>query len=58
MTHSSLRFVRGGFFFRRSGTNPRDQVSNWIDIIEDIEENPEAAQILSTYEGTEAFPVM
>lgn len=30
------------------------QVSNWIDIIEDIEEDPEAAQILSSYEGT--FP--
>lgn len=27
------------------------QVSNWIDIIEDIEEDPEAAQILSSYEG-------
>jgi hypothetical protein len=31
------------------------QVSNWIDIIEDIEEDPEAAQILSSYEG--AFQV-
>lgn len=27
------------------------QVSNWIDIIEDIEEDPDAAQILSSYEG-------
>lgn len=27
------------------------EVSNLIDIIEDIEEDPEAAQILSTYEG-------
>ncbi|KAG1832117.1 putative oxidoreductase C terminal-domain-containing protein [Suillus variegatus] len=26
------------------------EVSNWIDIIEDIEEDPEAAQILSSYE--------
>ncbi|KAI6118799.1 putative oxidoreductase C terminal-domain-containing protein [Pisolithus croceorrhizus] len=26
------------------------EISNWIDIIEDIEEDPEAAQILSTYE--------
>jgi hypothetical protein len=28
------------------------EVSNLIDIIEDIEEDPDAAQILSTYEGT------
>lgn len=27
------------------------QVSNLIDVIEDIEEDPDAAQILSTYEG-------
>lgn len=27
------------------------QISNLIDIIEDIEEDPEAAQILSSYEG-------
>jgi hypothetical protein len=27
------------------------EVSNLIDIIEDIEEDPDAAQILSTYEG-------
>jgi hypothetical protein len=27
------------------------EISNLIDIIEDIEEDPEAAQILSTYEG-------
>jgi hypothetical protein len=27
------------------------EVSNWIDVIEDIEEDPEAGQILSTYEG-------
>lgn len=27
------------------------EVSNLIDIIEDIEEDPEAAQILSTYDG-------
>lgn len=27
------------------------EVSNLIDIIEDIEEDPEAAQILSSYEG-------
>ncbi|GLB35013.1 putative oxidoreductase C terminal [Lyophyllum shimeji] len=26
------------------------EISNWIDIIEDIEEDPEAAQILSSYE--------
>lgn len=28
------------------------EVSNLIDVIEDIEEDPEAAQILSTYEGS------
>ena len=28
------------------------EVSNLIDIIEDIEEDPEAAQILSSYEGS------
>jgi len=27
------------------------QVSNWVDVIEDIEEDPDAAQILSSYEG-------
>lgn len=27
------------------------EISNFIDIIEDIEEDPEAAQILSSYEG-------
>lgn len=26
------------------------EVSNWIDVIEDIEDDPEAALILSTYE--------
>lgn len=41
--------------YEQSFTFPDDdpffsEVSNWIDIIEDIEENPEAAQILSTYE--------
>ena len=28
------------------------EVSNLIDVIEDIEEDPEAAQILSSYEGS------
>lgn len=27
------------------------EVSNLIDVVEDIEEDPEAAQILSTYDG-------
>ena len=31
------------------------QVSNWIDIIEDIEEDPDAAQILSSYEGARSL---
>ena len=31
------------------------EISNLIDIIEDIEEDPEAAQILSTYEGQYHF---
>lgn len=31
------------------------EVSNLIDIIEDIEEDPEAAQILSSYDGLELF---
>ncbi|KXN93209.1 hypothetical protein AN958_00133 [Leucoagaricus sp. SymC.cos] len=26
------------------------EISNWLDVIEDIEEDPEAAQILSSYE--------
>lgn len=28
------------------------EVSNLIDVIEDIEEDPDAAQILSSYEGS------
>jgi hypothetical protein len=32
------------------------EVSNLIDVIEDIEEDPEAAQILSTYDGLSFFP--
>jgi hypothetical protein len=31
------------------------EVSNLIDVIEDIEEDPEAAQILSSYEGPPAY---
>jgi len=27
------------------------EISNLIDVVEDIEEDPEAAQILSSYEG-------
>lgn len=33
------------------------EVSNLIDIVEDIEEDPEAAQILSSYEGKLRLPV-
>jgi hypothetical protein len=32
------------------------EVSNLIDVIEDIEEDPEAAQILSSYEGSLSLP--
>lgn len=39
----TLRFPDDDPFF--------SEVSNLIDVIEDIEEDPEAAQILSTYEG-------
>ena len=31
------------------------EVSNLIDVIEDIEEDPEAAQILSSYEGSLSY---
>ena len=31
------------------------EVSNLIDVIEDIEEDPEAAQILSSYEGSFSY---
>ena len=40
---TTVRFADDDPFF--------SEVSNLIDIIEDIEEDPEAAQILSTYDG-------
>lgn len=42
-----MRFEKDDPFF--------SEVSNLIDVIEDIEEDPEAAQILSSYEGSFSY---
>jgi hypothetical protein len=52
-----LYIRRPGSDIEETHTFPDDdpffsEVSNLIDIIEDIEEDPDAAQILSTYEGS------
>jgi len=56
-------YVQPALYIRRPGddheqmmTFPDDdpffsEISNLIDVVEDIEEDPEAAQILSSYEG-------
>jgi len=47
---TTVRFADDDPFF--------SEVSNLIDIIEDIEEDPEAAQILSTYDGEKFLPLI
>jgi len=47
---TTIRFADDDPFF--------SEVSNLIDIIEDIEEDPEAAQILSTYDGEKFLPLI
>jgi hypothetical protein len=47
---TTVRFADDDPFF--------SEVSNLIDIIEDIEEDPEAAQILSTYDGEKSLPLI
>jgi len=57
MTHSSLRYV--AIYVRVCPEKTYiTQVSNWIDVIEDIEEDPEAAQILSSYEGVFSYTLI
>ena len=46
-SETTMRFADDDPFF--------SEVSNLIDVIEDIEEDPEAAQILSSYEGSLSY---
>lgn len=41
---TTIRFADDDPFF--------SEISNFIDLIEDIEEDPDSAQILSSYDGT------
>lgn len=52
MIRSSLRYVNIYVHIRNEVPHHLLQVSVLIDNIEDIEENPETAQILCTFEGT------
>lgn len=52
MIRSSLRYVNIYVHIRNKVPHHLLQVSVLIDNIEDIEENPETAQILCTFEGT------